>query len=251
MFPRLAAPAVLCALLVLLGAVPTGALYVTSLPTDADVWLDGTYVGHSPVVLDALAAGRHTVSLNRTGWVSADVDVSVVAGTTSLSSVVLTRTGGSSTPRGAGGSIVLKGLPTKSVQIDGTAGAPDRTGAYAVASGTHELVAMTAAGKMTRTVTVYPEMSTEVVLREEDTSTRSAVVAPASDFLPAAAVKVEGTRVTVRYEHHAVDAMLGSSSYRLDGHEANYDAAPTVINGALYLPLELLKQLTANDAKAN
>jgi hypothetical protein len=240
----------MCASLVLLGAVPTGALYVTTLPTDADVWLDGTYVGHSPVVLDALAAGRHTVSLNRTGWVSADIDVSVVAGTTALSSVVLTRTG-SSPLRGAPGSIVIKGLPTKSVSIDGAAGAPDRTGAYAVASGTHELVAITAAGKMTRTVTVYPQTPTEVVLREEDTSTRSAVVAPAADFLPAAAVKIEGTHVTIRYEHHDVDAMLGSSSYRLDGRGASYDAAPTVINGALYLPLELLKQLTANDAKAN
>jgi hypothetical protein len=250
MFPRPAAAAVICASLTLLGAVPTGALYVTTLPTDADVWLDGTYVGHSPVVLDALAAGRHTVSLNRTGWVSADVDVSVVAGTTALSSVVLTRTG-SNALRGAGGSIVIKGLPAKSVLIDGTAGAPDRTGAYAVASGTHELVAVTSAGKMTRTVTVYPEMPTEVVLREEDPSLRSAVVAPASDFLPAAAVKIEGTHVTIHYEHHAVDAMLGSSSYRLDGHEASYDAAPTVINGGLYLPLELLKQLTANDAKAN
>lgn len=238
-----------CAWLFLLGAVPTGALYVTTLPTAADVWLDGTYVGQSPVVLDALAAGRHTVSLNRTGWTSQDIDVSVVAGSTALSSVVLTRTGARPV-RGADGSFTVKGVTLRSVLFDGVALVPDRTGIYAVASGTHELVVQTPVGKMTRTITIYPDMCTEVVLRDDDTVTRSAVVAPAADFLPSAAVKIEGTRVTIRYERHAVDATIGSLSYRVDGRSMNFDAAPTLIGAALYLPLELLKQLTAADAKA-
>ncbi len=252
MFPR---PALLaaCAALFLLGAVPTGALYVTTLPTSADVWVDGTYVGQSPVILDALAAGRHTVSLNRTGWVSADIDVSVVEGKTALSSVALTRTG-SHTVRGSDGSFVIKGLVPRSVLCDGVALAPDRTGTYVVASGTHELVAMTAAGKMTRSITVYPEMLTDVVLRDAaDTApaTHSAVVAPASDFLPADALKIDGMRVTIRYEGHLVDATFGSQSYHVDGRSVNYDAAPTLIGTGMYLPLELLKLLTASDAKAN
>src|SRR5580698_8129723 len=37
--------ALVLAAVVLLGAGPTGALFVTSLPSGADVWLDGTYVG--------------------------------------------------------------------------------------------------------------------------------------------------------------------------------------------------------------
>ena len=252
MFPR---PAVLaaCAALFLVGAVPTGALYVTTLPTGADVWLDGTYVGQSPVILDALAAGRHTVSLNRTGWVSTDIDVSVVEGKTALSSVALTRTG-SHTLRGADGSFIIKGLAPRSVLCDGVPVAPDKTGTYAIASGTHELVALTPAGKMTRTITVYPEMVTDVVLRdgaEAATPTRSAVVAPASDYLPADALKIDGMRVTIRYERHLVDATFGSQSYHVDGRSVSYDAAPTLIGTALYLPLELLKLLTASDAKAN
>src|SRR5476649_1199080 len=91
MFRRIAAVAACAALFVLLGAVPTGALYVTTLPSSVDVWVDGTYVGHSPLVLDALAAGRHTVSLTKTGWQSQDLEVSVVAGVTSLSSVQMAR----------------------------------------------------------------------------------------------------------------------------------------------------------------
>lgn len=241
---------VACALLCLLGAVPTGALYVTTLPTGVDVWLDGTYVGHSPVVLDALAAGRHTVSLNRTGWLSQDIDVSVVAGITSLSSVALTRTG-SRTVRGADGSFSIKGLAPRSLLFDGVALVPDSSGTYLAASGTHEIVAQTANGKMTRTITIYPDMRTDVVLRDDDTATRSAVVAPASDYLPAGAVRIEGARVTIHYERHAVDATLGSSSYHFDGRSVSFDTAPTLIGAALYLPLELLKQLTANDDKAN
>jgi hypothetical protein len=250
MFPRLAAIAA-CAALFLLAAVPTGALYVTTLPTGADVWLDGTYVGHSPVILDALAAGRHTVSLNRTGWLSQDIDVSVVAGTTALSSVALTRTG-SRTVLGANGSFTIKGIATKSLLFDGIALTADPTGTYVVASGTHELVALTAAGKMTRTITIYPDMRTDVVLRDGgSTTSRSAVVAPTSDYLPPTAVKIDGVRVTIRYERHAVDAVIGSPSYHFDGRSVSYDAAPTLIGAELYLPLELLKALTANDAKAN
>jgi hypothetical protein len=249
MFLRLASLAA-CALLFLVGAVPTGALYVTTLPTNADVWLDGTYVGHSPVILDALSAGRHTVSLNRTGWLSQDIDVSVVAGTTAVSSVALTRTG-SRTVRGSDGSFSIKGVAARSLLFDGVALAPEPTGIYVVPSGTHELVAQTAAGKMTRTITIYPDMRTDIVLRDEGAVPRSAVVAPTSVYLPPAAVKIDGVRVTIRYERHAVDAVIGSPSYRFDGRNVSFDAAPTLIGAELYLPLELLKQLTANDAKAN
>ncbi len=249
MFLRLASLAA-CAFFFLLGAVPTGALYVTTLPTNADVWLDGTYVGHSPVILDALAVGRHIVSLNRTGWLSQDIDVSVVAGTTALSSVALTRTG-SRMVRGSDGSFTVKGVATRLLLVDGAALSPDPSGIYVVASGTHEVVAQTAAGKMTRTITIYPDMRTDVVLRDESTVPRSAVVAPTSVYLPPAAVKIEGVRVTIRYKRHAVDAVIGSPSYRFDGRSVNFDAAPTLIGAELYLPLELLKALTANDAKAN
>jgi hypothetical protein len=169
MFPRPAVLAALaaCAAFSLIGAVPTGALYVTTLPTDADVWLDGTYVGHSPLVLDALAAGRHIVSLNRTGWVSTDLDVSVVAGTTALSSVILARTGSRTSVRGDDGTFAVKGLAPRSVLLDGAPVNPDRSGTYPASSGLHELVAQTAAGKMTRTITVYPDMRTDVVLHDD------------------------------------------------------------------------------------
>jgi hypothetical protein len=247
MFPRLAALAA-CACLFLLGAVPTGAVYVTTLPSSADVWLDGIYIGHSPVVLDALSAGRHTVSLNRTGWVSQDIDVSVVAGTTALACVALVRAGAPAL-RGSG-SFTVKGVVPRSLLLDGALLLPDKTGMYFASSGSHELVAQTAGGKITRNMTIYPDMRTDIVLRTDQTAQPSAVVAPATDYLPVNALKVDGAHLKITYEHHVVEAMLGATTYRYDGRSVNYDAAPTLIGAALYLPLELLKQLTANDAKA-
>src|ERR1700716_3324697 len=93
MLRRLAAVAA-CA--IFLAAVPTGSLYVTTLPTGADVWIDGTYVGHSPLVLGALAPGRHTVGLTKPPGSPAQIQASVVAGQTTLSSTRLepARTGG-------------------------------------------------------------------------------------------------------------------------------------------------------------
>ena len=211
------------------------------------MWLDGTYIGHSPVILDALTAGRHTVSLNRTGWTSQDIDVSVVAGTTSLSCVALTRA--TAAVRG-GGSFTLRGIPVRALAVDGVPLPLDKTGTYNVSSGAHELVAQTASGKMTRDVTIYPDMRTDIVLRTDEAAQHSAVVAPATDYLPGDALKIDGARVTIKYARHEVDAMLGATTYRYDGRSVSYDAAPTRIGAALYLPLELLKQLTANDPKA-
>src|SRR5471032_2614761 len=138
MFRRIASAAACAALFVLLGVVPTGALYVTTLPSSVDVWVDGTYVGHTPIVLDALAAGRHTVSLTKAGWQSQDLDVAVVAGSTSLSSVQMARAQ-SRTVRSDTGFVAIRGVSVRDVTIDGQATKPDKTGFYSASAGTHEV----------------------------------------------------------------------------------------------------------------
>src|SRR5665213_2587339 len=83
MLRRLAA---IAACVIFLAAVPTGSLYVTTLPSGADVWIDGTYAGRSPLVLGGLVAGRHTVGLTKTGWDPLQLEVSVVCAVTTLTS---------------------------------------------------------------------------------------------------------------------------------------------------------------------
>lgn len=235
------------AVLFLLAATPAGGLWVTTLPTAADVWLDGVYVGRSPLVIDALGAGEHRLALTRSGWTPQDLTVTVIAGATTPAAVLLQRSQ-RSVP--GTGTLALHGLRAQVVSVDGDAAPPAKDGTLALAAGMHEIGLIVAGGRTTRTVTVYPQSRTDVVV-EGDAEPRSVVIAPADDYLPAAAVHVEGTRVTLRYAGHDVAARMGASGFRVDRKEVTYDGAPTLINGRLYLPLELLTLLnpTANAKK--
>jgi hypothetical protein len=240
MLRRLAAAAVW---VLLLAAVPTGSLYVTTLPTGADVWVDGTYVGRSPLVIGALAAGRHTVGLTKTGWEPLQLDASVVAGQTTLSSTRLepVRTG---TLHPLPGWIVIHGV-ARATYLDGRPTVAAKDGTIPAAPGTHELTARTARGRVTRSVAVWPGTRTEVVLQPDAEPVRPSVVAPAEDYVPRGAIKLVGEKVVVRYGGHEVIAHVGSTSYRVDGKLVDYGEAPTMIGSRLYLPLDLLTLLSS------
>jgi hypothetical protein len=238
--------AALLACVLLLALVPTGSVYVTTLPSGADVWVDGTYVGRSPLVVDALATGRHTVNLSMAGWQGQQLEVSVVAAQTALSSSRLERLAAGKT-RSAPGSIALHGLVPGLTQLDGMPVRPAKDGTIPAATGTHQLAVRTPRGRISRTVTVWPQTRTDVVLNEDVERTKPTVVAPAEDFLPKSAVRIDGERVVLKFGNHEVVGRLGSTSYRVDGRAAEYDAAPTLIGPRLYLPLELLTMLAGNN----
>ena len=229
----------------LLGAAPSGAIFLTSLPSGADVWLDGTYVGRSPLVVDALAVGEHHLTLTRSGWTPRDLSVSVAAAQTVASSVVLARdakAGGAA----AGTIAVHAAVPPATVTLDGQPAQLGKDGVIATSAGVHEIAFGEGSSKFVRQVTVYPQTRTEVVLRAE-AERRSVVIAPADDYLPSSAYKIDGARLVVHYAGHDVIARLGIKEYSVDRRPAAFDSAPTVIGTRLYLPLELLTMLTAND----
>ena len=230
----------------LLGAAPTGAIFITTLPSGAAVWLDGTYVGRSPVVVDALAAGAHHLTLTRTGWTPEDLAVAIAPAQTQTTSVVLVRDGKISV--GSGTIVIHATERVAGVTVDGQPAKAGKDGTIAVRAGTHDVTITVAQGKETRTVTVYPQTRTDVVL-STDTVPRSVVIAPADDYLPGSALHLEGTRLVVRYGGHEVIAHIGATSYTIDRHPATYDAPPTVIRNRIYLPLELLTMLTLHDKK--
>lgn len=227
------------------GAPTTGGLYVTTLPAGADVWVDGTYLGRSPVLVDALSVGAHHLTLDRTGWAAADVAVTVTADQMQTTSVVLARAGKVADPNGT---IALRTNDVRLaiVEVDGAPVTPAKDGTVSAPPGTHDVVVGGPQGKATRTVTVYPQTQTDIVLRS-DAVERSVVIAPADDYLPASSYRLEGTRLIVRYESHEIVGTLGQHTYTVDGRTRQYDAAPTVIGSRIYLPLELLTLLTAND----
>jgi hypothetical protein len=230
----------------LLGAAPTGAVFVTTLPSGADVWVDGTYVGRSPVIVDALTAGAHHLTLTRTGWTPEDLAVAIAPAQTQTTAVVLVRDG--KTPEVAGTIAIHSTDRVAGVTIDGQPAVPAKDGTIAVSAGTHDVTIDVPQGKQTRTVTVYPQTRTDVVLGA-DAAPRSIVIAPADDYLPASAFHLDGTRLVVRYGGHDVIAHLGTTTYTIDQHVATYDAPPTLIRNRVYLPLELLTMLTLRDKK--
>lgn len=236
--------AVVVAAVFLLAAAATGSLYVTTLPSGADVWIDGTYVGRSPLVLDALAAGKHTVGLTRAGWNSRQLDITIAAGQTTFSSTQLDERQGSVRP--APGTIVIHGLGVLATYVDGAPSPLAKDGSISVSAGTHELAVRTRRGRITRTVQVWPETRTEVVLQPDVEPGRPSVVAPAEDYLPKTAIRIAGERIVVRYAGHEVVGRIGVTSYRVDGRSVDYDAGPTVIGSKVYLPLELLTLLSGS-----
>ena len=228
----------------LLAVAATGSVYVTTLPSGADVWLDGTYVGRTPLVLDALAAGRHTVGVTKSGWNARQLDVTIESGQTTLSSTRLERARGTSVSPPAG-TIAFHGLAVRGVRIDGAPSKPQPDGTYPAGAGTHLVAIQSPKGPITRTVTVWPQTRTDVVLITDEPA-RPSVVAPVEDYLPKGAVKVEGERIVIRYGGHEVFARVGETAYRVDGHSVEYDAAPTLIGSRVYLPIDLLTTLFGN-----
>jgi PEGA domain-containing protein len=238
MLRRLAA-VVVCALL--LAAVPTGSLYVTTLPSGADVWIDGAYVGRSPLVVGALTTGGHAVGLTKSGWAPLQLDVTVEAGQTTLSSTRLEAT--KARVRPPAGSIAIHGTPANRAYLDGVPAVPSKDGTIPAAAGTHEIAFRTSRGRVARSVTVWPQTRTDVVFQPDVEAPRPSVVAPAEDYVPRSAIQLEGDKVVVRYGEHVVVGHIGITTYRVDGKSVDYGEAPTMIGRRLYLPLDLLTSL--------
>jgi hypothetical protein len=229
-----------------LAEAPSGAVYVTTLPSGADIWVDGTYVGRAPVLVDALEPGHHALTITKTGWVVQEVDVVVPPGAVVMSSTRLAA-GPRALAGNASGTIVLRNVPDGAqLALDGLPFSAPIGKPMTVDAGPHHLTMTLAHNKLTRLINVMPDTATDVVLRapRSDEEVRSPVVAPAEDYLPTDNFSVEGKKVVVRYAGHVVVAYLGETQMRIDGSPIEYDGAPQSIGGKLYLPLALLEKLS-------
>jgi hypothetical protein len=92
-------------------------------------------------------------------------------------------------------------------------------------------------------VTVWPQTRTDVVVQPDADNARPSVIAPADDYFPPSAIRIDGDRVVIKVGGHAATGRLGSTSYRVDGRSVEYDSAPTLIGSRLYLPIQLLAAL--------
>jgi hypothetical protein len=66
-----------------------GAVNVTAIPADAEVWIDGTNMGNAPAVFTGLADGQHTLTFQKAGYVPVTKVIAVTKGKTVHLSVFL------------------------------------------------------------------------------------------------------------------------------------------------------------------
>lgn len=71
---------------VALGATPppTGSLNIYSSPTGADIYLDGSYQGVTPLTISDIPVGSHTITAKKTGYDDLSKTVTVQAGTSDI-----------------------------------------------------------------------------------------------------------------------------------------------------------------------
>lgn len=227
-------------------AAPAGGVYVTTLPSSADVWFDGTYIGRSPALIGGVSPGRHAVTVTKSGWAVRELDVSVTADVVALASTRLVA-GPRALAGTATGNLALRAVPAgATLALDSAPLTVSAGQTRAVPAGPHHLTVATAHGTTTLAIDVLPDTTTNVVVGSPRTGGRSAVVAPAEDYLPTDAFSVSGTKVVIRYAGHVVIARLGEVTVLYDRSSQTYDAAAEQIGSKLYLPLVLLQKLAGD-----
>lgn len=232
--------------LLMLAAVllPFGGLYITSLPTGADVWVDGSYIGRTPLVIDGLRAGKHAVTITKSGWKVEEVDQDVTAGVVTPATVQLEAMGSSSED----GTLTLIG-PSDAATValdDGPAQSMRQE--LAVRPGVHRLIVRDGQTKFERSIAIYPNQTTYVLLRSPAEG-KSGVVAPLTEYMPAAAAKISGQKLVVRWAGHLAVGRIGDARFLVDGRDVVYDAPAGLVRGRLYLPLDLILTLAGGKSK--
>ena len=226
------------------GVLPFGGLFISSLPAGADVWVDGSYIGRTPLLIQGLREGKHSVTVTKAGWKVEEVDQNVAAGITTPATIQLSPI----KPLHSKGHIALHGLdPAAKISLDGNAWHPLEPELDA-AVGTHHLSVREPEAKFERTILVYPDQTTHVLFAAP-ADTHSAVVAPVGDYLPASAAKVSGGRVVVKWGGHTAVGRVGDAKFLVDGRDVVYDAPAGMVRGRLYLPLDLILMITGSKAK--
>lgn len=227
------------------GASSGGTIYLTTLPSGADTWVDGAYVGRTPVLVDALRFGKHTITTAKTGWLSHEMRVTVSASTTvQFVNFQLDRDPAAST---ANGTLALHaGVPIRTVTVDGTSMRPSASGKLDLPSGDHDVAVDMPSGRFTSRVSIYPDTTTNVLIRAGTaTGDRAIVVAPVSNYLASSDVVVDGKRITIRHNGHVVSGLVGDATMRIDGEDTTFDTPPALIGGKLFLPLDVYVRIGA------
>ena len=220
---------------------PSGSIYVTSLPSGADLWIDGVHLGRTPMLLGALYGGRHTMTLAKSGWVAHDTTFRIVPNTIALRNYSLTRL--KTVNPNAEGSVVFHNVAQARVLIDGVAVA-DLTQPHGLIAGRHVIEVEAGTTRFQREFEVFPDMTTDLVLRDAPLARAPSVVAAVDSVIPLSAITVQHTKIIIRYRGHIAVGHLGDTTIRIDKQLIHIDPAPIMLGGRLYLPVDVIAVFT-------
>jgi len=219
----------------------SGSAYVTSLPSGADLWVDGVHVGSTPMLLGALYRGRHTLTLAKSGWATQDVTFRVVPNTVALQNHYLIRL--KSAGPGRDGAAMFHCVAGARIRVDGVE-VSDPTHVQVLRAGQHVVSVQQGNSQFRRDFDIVPEMTTDVILRDVPAARIPSVVAAVSSEIPSSDITIQHLKVIVRYRGHIAVGHLGDPNMRIDTQTVQVDPAPVLLDGQLYLPVDVISMLT-------
>jgi len=236
-------------------SLPHGGAFVTTLPAGASAWLDGSYVGPTPVFIDGLLPGHHAVTISRPGWQAQSASFDVFAGHVTPVSVVMARqsVAGPLPPalKGQGFLSVRGGDPGAHVYVDGTELGVAPVDAHPIEAGFH-IVTLETSGKppvkSIQVVDVYPDSTTSVQFSLGNTSAAATnpsddILEPLDSYVSPNSYAVAGDVITIHVRGAEVECAIGSRTYTFNGKAATLAVPPALVAGKIYLPLSLLSRL--------
>jgi len=227
---------------------------VTTLPAGASVWLDGTYLGQTPVYVDDLLPGQHGVTISRTGWLPETATFDVVVSRVTPVSIIMRRALQGDQPaqlKGQGALSIRGDAPGARVYIDGVAIGQLPVESRSVQAGYH-IVTLEPAGKgqakTTRIVDVFPDTTTVVEIVGPlpvavQPNPADDILEPLDSVVPADSVVIAGDDVTIHFRGAEVQCAIGSRTYTFNGKAGTLAIPPALVGGKVYLPLSLLRRL--------
>ncbi len=232
---------------------PHGGTYLTTLPPGAAVWLDGAYVGQTPLYVQ-LPPGHHDVTVTRTGMAPQSAGFDVAIGRVEPLSIVLQKLGAPKNPRTSAaqsqGTLSVRGGPNgASVFVDAMRAGIIPMEARKERAGNHIVIVGTdRSTRIIRDVDVFPATASVLLLNSGPATAANAqslddMLAPVNRYLPASNVNTFGQEIIIHSRGMELQCQIGSHAYMLNGRAGVVAVPPTMLGGKLYLPLSLLNRI--------
>ena len=224
-----------------------GSVYVTTLPPGVTVWMDGRYVGETPLFVDDVAIGHHVILLTRSGWQPVSTGTDVTVGGIGYVTAVLGQNADAHQSASAKGSLQIRDAAGAKVWVDGVALA-DFDQPQTLAAGDHILAVARGSQRSATSFHIYPQTITTISLAvaasvPQATAGEDDELGALQDYVPQNDFVVNGEDITIHYHGFEVECSVGSLSYTLNGKAATLSVAPAMVGDKPYLPMSLLERL--------